>query len=344
LEKYMPDKICVAPGCARTDITAKDLCQTHYHRMNSTGSLELKSKVHVPEPCTIDGCEVARYGNNVCRHHYDRIRRGTLEAKPVAECSEAGCANEASRRGLCQNHYRQLMRREADPDVGSRKPGPAPKAVQEQPSKEMTSRGRTKAAPAKVVHTKMTPEELETRRLARNDAKTHCVNGHPLTPENTYTTDKGQKTCKICSRASNQRHFDRPVDTVTPVGLRNDLKTHCTRGHAYEEHGRKTQAGTRVCRLCAVMRHRKYAYNVTPEMFEAAIEEQNNTCAICADAFTTTRNTHTDHEHITGIFRGVLCGNCNTALGNFKDSPAVLRAAADYVEFHQARILELLSN
>lgn len=39
-----------------------------------------------------------------------------------------------------------------------------------------------------------------------------------------------------------------------------------------------------------------------------------------------------DHCHDTGINRGVLCSNCNVALGQFKDDPALMRRAADYIE------------
>lgn len=38
-----------------------------------------------------------------------------------------------------------------------------------------------------------------------------------------------------------------------------------------------------------------------------------------------------DHNHNTGEFRGVLCMNCNTALGGFKDSPALLSKALLYL-------------
>ena len=39
-----------------------------------------------------------------------------------------------------------------------------------------------------------------------------------------------------------------------------------------------------------------------------------------------------DHDHETGEVRGVLCWMCNTAIGKFNDNPALLRAAADYLE------------
>lgn len=69
----------------------------------------------------------------------------------------------------------------------------------------------------------------------------------------------------------------------------------------------------------------------TPELVEAHKEEQHNCCAICEQAFLKTPNA--DHKHVQPpIPRGLLCSFCNTALGLFQDSPAILRKAADYIE------------
>lgn len=51
-------------------------------------------------------------------------------------------------------------------------------------------------------------------------------------------------------------------------------------------------------------------------------------CAVCAS----TDQLVGDHDHATGKPRGILCRNCNLAIGNMFDSPARLRAAADYLE------------
>jgi hypothetical protein len=60
---------------------------------------------------------------------------------------------------------------------------------------------------------------------------------------------------------------------------------------------------------------------------------QGGLCAICRAA----PAGHVDHDHVTGAVRELLCFNCNGGLGQFRDDPAVLRAAADYVERHRAR-------
>ena len=41
---------------------------------------------------------------------------------------------------------------------------------------------------------------------------------------------------------------------------------------------------------------------------------------------------HVDHNHNTGVVRGLLCFHCNLILGHAKDESARLRAAADYID------------
>jgi hypothetical protein len=40
---------------------------------------------------------------------------------------------------------------------------------------------------------------------------------------------------------------------------------------------------------------------------------------------------HVDHNHVTGVVRGCLCGSCNKAIGLLRDDSARLFGAAAYV-------------
>jgi hypothetical protein len=55
-------------------------------------------------------------------------------------------------------------------------------------------------------------------------------------------------------------------------------------------------------------------------------------CAICRER---TSDKAADHCHATGCVRDWLCRRCNAGLGFFRDNPAYLRAAADYIERHR---------
>lgn len=71
----------------------------------------------------------------------------------------------------------------------------------------------------------------------------------------------------------------------------------------------------------------------TPEMFAQAKESQGGRCAVCRVELETlpSKHVHADHDHETGVARGVLCHYCNVGLGAFKDKPEMLIAAAYYL-------------
>ena len=78
-------------------------------------------------------------------------------------------------------------------------------------------------------------------------------------------------------------------------------------------------------------------YGLTKEGYDRLVVEQGNRCAICrTDEPPKWKGRkwatwHIDHDHVTGIVRGLLCFNCNSGLGHFKDSEARLSAAMAYL-------------
>jgi hypothetical protein len=72
---------------------------------------------------------------------------------------------------------------------------------------------------------------------------------------------------------------------------------------------------------------------ITPEQLVDAFEQQECSCAICRVSLQL-MDSAIDHNHVTGDFRGVLCRQCNRALGMFRDSPAILRSALEYLEIN----------
>jgi hypothetical protein len=69
-------------------------------------------------------------------------------------------------------------------------------------------------------------------------------------------------------------------------------------------------------------------YGITPEDYAEMYVAQDGRCAVCGAA----RDVLSiDHCHATGAVRGLLCRECNIALGLLKDDPAIIERAAEYL-------------
>ena len=64
--------------------------------------------------------------------------------------------------------------------------------------------------------------------------------------------------------------------------------------------------------------------------YELRLARQNGACAICKKK-PKRRFLCIDHCHKTGKVRGLLCTQCNAALGAFGDDPKFTQAATDYL-------------
>lgn len=78
-------------------------------------------------------------------------------------------------------------------------------------------------------------------------------------------------------------------------------------------------------------------FGITRAEYDAMLATQDGVCKLCdgKDPYPGSRALSVDHDHTTGKIRSLLCTHCNSGLGMFKDSPELLRAAADYIEAHK---------
>lgn len=73
-------------------------------------------------------------------------------------------------------------------------------------------------------------------------------------------------------------------------------------------------------------------YGLDPEEVCGYLETHDGLCDICGQPPTAgKKNLSIDHDHEMGEFRGLLCSNCNAALGLFKDNLDLLEKAARYL-------------
>lgn len=70
-------------------------------------------------------------------------------------------------------------------------------------------------------------------------------------------------------------------------------------------------------------------YGITLVEYRAMELKQGGACAICRRPFV--KQAHVDHDHASGVIRGLLCGSCNGGLGIFADNRDRLLRAADYL-------------
>ena len=84
-----------------------------------------------------------------------------------------------------------------------------------------------------------------------------------------------------------------------------------------------------------------HKFGMTVQAYDAMYASQGGVCAICKEPETgksrgseATKLLAVDHDHATGKIRALLCAQCNQALGMFRDKPRLLRAAIQYLEYH----------
>lgn len=112
--------------------------------------------------------------------------------------------------------------------------------------------------------------------------------------------------------------------------------THCKQdkpatAEFFPLHNKKRNGLDSWCRTCratyrsANCRGRHKA--VISDQALVELKESTKECVICGME----AKLVVDHDHVTGKIRGMLCNHCNRGLGHFRDDPALLEFAAQYL-------------
>ena len=120
------------------------------------------------------------------------------------------------------------------------------------------------------------------------------------------------KICNTCNKERNLKYFSKRTYSSGNVGHQPKCKD-CERSkrRQYYKPNEKTRQQLKI----------------SNEFYEELMKTEE--CSICGNTLT---KKCIDHCHDTKKIRGVLCNNCNTGLGLFKDNVRVMRIAIQYLE------------
>src|SRR5580700_6272052 len=94
--------------------------------------------------------------------------------------------------------------------------------------------------------------------------------------------------------------------------------------------GERSPSANSKSRRAAHLRHR---YGIDLHEYDALLLKQDGRCAICRQPPTTNVRAHwggklcVDHDHVKGTARGLLCNDCNLAVGYAKTADILFKAA-----------------
>lgn len=169
--------------------------------------------------------------------------------------------------------------------------------------------------------TKIAPQNRTNRGWVRGEPLKY-IGGHNLGISREMPQDKVY--CTVCTK-----HL---VPTEFRVRKKGDKEYYlsscidCTNKKKREYTNKIEEEGFTKTRKYEL----KSKYNLTIKQYVEMIKSCENSCEICQTSFTQT-DIHVDHCHTSGEVRGLLCFDCNTGLGRYKDSEGLLLKAIEYL-------------
>ena len=133
------------------------------------------------------------------------------------------------------------------------------------------------------------------------------------------------KQCSRCKKEKKVSLFNK--NKASKDGIKSLCKV-C------EKEGRKVVYTKDYHRNKALIRR----YGITLEEYNVMLKEQESCCKICGiHEKYCDKALAVDHNHTTGSVRALLCQQCNTGLGQFRDRQEFLLKAVDYLNEYEGK-------
>lgn len=265
--------------------------------------------------CKFFECEnLSRGAQELCPTHYQQQRLGTtsvvVDVSDMPVCAVSHCkqpSNSRAEGSFCRAHY-QLAYRGIDPE-----------------SRVARANGKTAA----TCWVSDCPRRVDSKGLCNYHAR-QARGGRIEVP-----AELGIKLNANCS-------FDGCTRPYISKGLCHSHYSQLQSGRKLSElrdWGKYTK-GEHICSLphcrrVAVSTGLCENHKAMQLQYKISVERMNEiwTDPQCSNpGCTETKRLHMDHDHITGEFRALLCGSCNTALGFLKEDPSRISGLREYIE------------
>lgn len=174
---------------------------------------------------------------------------------------------------------------------------------------------------------------MAAKRDRRND-RIACTRCGQQKGRNAFekTPSGRRRVCRSCRGLDNRRslhNIKARVESASEAPLARACSS-CGENKAIEEYGYRADKAyfrSTKCRTCVSLEARAAKYGVSVEWLRKETDRQAGCCPICGRA----AHLRVDHDHETGKVRGLICHNCNTGLGHFKDDPDWMMSAVAYL-------------
>lgn len=137
-------------------------------------------------------------------------------------------------------------------------------------------------------------------------------------------------TCSSCRLEKDSDRFSKKNNSKRGYSYKcKDCQNEYVRDVWYIKNVEKQRLSSAKWKVENPVRNLAHRYKTTEEIMQGHIDRADGKCEACGEVPYKALNV--DHCHSTGNIRGMLCGNCNRALGLLKDSPETLLGLLSYI-------------